>query len=227
MNKTNLSIAKTLASSVALATGIFLVSLPSTALAQHGHTQTGHAGHAQGSSGADSMSGMHSMKMGTTAMQKLKRLKGKQFDVAFLSQMIKHHQAALTMARDARPTLKDEHVREHAQNIVTSQTKEIGEMTALLRADYKSKPSAAQMILMEADMKGMMSMKASGDRMFLEMMIPHHQGAVDMSRLALTNGANPKAKALANRIIKEQSAEIADFQSLLKHGVGKGEAHAH
>jgi uncharacterized protein (DUF305 family) len=73
----------------------------------------------------------------------------------------------------------------------------------------------------------MMSMKPSGDAMFLQMMIPHHQGAVDMSRLALRNSTSPKVKALANRIIKAQNAEIADFRKMLAGGVGKGQAHSH
>jgi len=197
------------ASALAAAT---MALAPVGAYAQHGAMQHSGGGH---------------MKMGTSAMQSLRALRGKPFDVAFLSQMIAHHQAALKMSRDARPTLKDEHVQEHAQQIITSQTKEIREMGALLKTDYKAAPSAAQMNRMKADMKGMMSMKPSGDHMFLEMMIPHHQGAVEMSRLALKNSASPKVKALASRIIKEQNAEIADFRKMLAQGTGKGQAHSH
>ena len=176
---------------------------------QHGKMQPGH------------------MKMGMASMGSLAKLKGKQFDVAFLSQMIAHHQAALTMSRDARPSLKDTHVREHAQEIIASQTKEIREMGALLQTDYKTKPSMAQMNTMKADMKGMMAMKPTSDHMFLEMMIPHHQGAVEMSQLALKNSSSPKVKALASRIIKDQNAEIADFKKMLAKGVGVGAAHSH
>ena len=162
----------------------------------------------------------HSMKMGMSGMQSLRSLRGKAFDIAFLSQMIPHHQGALKMARDARPTLKDAHVKEHAQQIITDQTKEIREMGALLKNDYKTQPVAAHMNRMKADMKGMMAMKPKGDHEFLEMMIPHHQGAIDMSRLALKNSSSPKIKALANRIIKEQAAEIADFRKMLAGGHG-------
>ena len=204
------------------AAAVIAIAGPTGAASASAAAAPQHAGHApQQHSG-----GGHSMKMGMAAMQSLRKLKGKQFDVAFLSQMIAHHQAALTMTRDARPTLKDTHVREHAQAILTSQTKEIREMGALLQNDYKTKPSAAQMNLMKADMKGMMAMKPNGDHMFLEMMIPHHKGAVDMSRLALKNSSSPKVKALANRIIKEQAAEIADFQKMLKAGGGASAAAA-
>ena len=71
---------------------------------------------------------------------------------------------------------------------------------------------------MKADMKGMMAMKHTGDRMFLQMMIPHHQSGIDMSRLALEKSASPRVKALAGRIIKEKTAEIKDFQKLLQSG---------
>jgi uncharacterized protein (DUF305 family) len=193
-----------------------LGALPATtaAFAQHGGAHGAQQGHGP-------------VRMGTSALQSLRALRGKPFDVAFLSQMIAHHQAALKMARDARPTLQDEHVQEHAQEIITSQTKEIREMGALLKNDYHTAPSAAQMTRMKADMQGMMRMKPAGDRMFLEMMIPHHQGAVDMSRLALRNSASPKVKALANRIIKAQATEIADFRRMLSQGVGKGASHSH
>ena len=49
--------------------------------------------------------------------------------------------------------------------------------------------------------------QASGaefDRMFLEMMIRHHQGAIDMAKTEVAKGANPEAKALAQRIIDAQ-----------------------
>ena len=204
MNKSAFFAASALVATIALA--------PVGAYAQHGNMQHG---------------GGHSMKMGTSAMQSLRSLRGKEFDVAFLSQMIAHHQAALKMARDARPTLKDEHVQEHAQEIITSQTKEIREMGALLKNDYKTGPTAAHMQRMHADMKGMMSRKPGGDRIFLEMMIPHHQGAVDMRRLALKNSSSPKVKALAERKREEEAAEIADFRKMLSRGVGKGQSHSH
>ena len=51
--------------------------------------------------------------------------------------------------------------------------------------------------------------------MFAEMMIPHHQQAVDMSDLALKKSTNPKILDLAQRIKSEQSSEIIQMQSWL------------
>jgi uncharacterized protein (DUF305 family) len=67
---------------------------------------------------------------------------------------------------------------------------------------------------MDAAMKKMMDdMHAPGytgnpDVDFLAMMIPHHQGAVDMARLALIYGNDPLTRRLAEEIIASQTVEI-------------------
>jgi uncharacterized protein (DUF305 family) len=54
------------------------------------------------------------------------------------------------------------------------------------------------------------------DEMFLEMMIPHHQMAVDMSEQALKEAEHPELKKLAQKIKNEQSAEIKLMQGYLE-----------
>jgi uncharacterized protein (DUF305 family) len=54
------------------------------------------------------------------------------------------------------------------------------------------------------------------DRMFLQMMITHHQGAIQMSQTELARGSNPAARQLAQRIITAQQAEISQTQTLLQ-----------
>ncbi|MEK9178628.1 MAG: DUF305 domain-containing protein, partial [Patescibacteria group bacterium] len=46
------------------------------------------------------------------------------------------------------------------------------------------------------------------DRVFIEQMIPHHQGAIDMAELALENAFHQEIKDLANDIIEAQKSEI-------------------
>ena len=53
------------------------------------------------------------------------------------------------------------------------------------------------------------------DRDFLEMMIPHHQGAIDMAVVLLKYGRDEKLKRLAQSIIVEQGQEIAYMRTLL------------
>ena len=54
-----------------------------------------------------------------------------------------------------------------------------------------------------------MSYSGDPDRDFANMMIPHHQGAVDMAELELRFGHNERLKRLAQGIIVEQQQEIA------------------
>lgn len=53
------------------------------------------------------------------------------------------------------------------------------------------------------------------DVMFLQMMIPHHQQAIDISNLALKTSKDPELLLLAQTIIKAQSAEITQMKSWL------------
>ena len=54
------------------------------------------------------------------------------------------------------------------------------------------------------------------DVMFLQMMIPHHQQAIDMSNLALTRSTNTELLALAKKIATDQAAEIIQMRAWLK-----------
>jgi uncharacterized protein (DUF305 family) len=56
---------------------------------------------------------------------------------------------------------------------------------------------------------------SSDDIMFLQMMIPHHQQAIDMSDLALTKSADSELLALAKDIRDEQAAEIVKMKAWL------------
>ena len=57
---------------------------------------------------------------------------------------------------------------------------------------------------------------APADVMFAQMMIPHHQQAVEMSELAETHASSPEVKALAARIKTEQGPEIAKMKKWLQ-----------
>ena len=56
---------------------------------------------------------------------------------------------------------------------------------------------------------------SSDDVMFLQMMIPHHQQAIDISDLALTKSADSELLALAKNIRDEQAAEIVKMKAWL------------
>ena len=53
------------------------------------------------------------------------------------------------------------------------------------------------------------------DKDFVEMMVPHHQGAIDMAKLLLRYGENEKLKYIAQEIIVTQQQEIAAMRKAL------------
>ena len=165
------------------------------------------------SSGSDSMN-HDALKPGTRGLDALKALHGKEFDIAFLSQMIAHHQAAVEMAKQALSNAKRPETKADAQRVIDAQTQEIKQMTGWLQEWYQTTPSADQQSLARDDMKAMMSMPVSDDHMYFDMMTPHHQGAIDMSQLADERAARPEVKDLARKIITAQQAEIQKYQEM-------------
>ena len=54
------------------------------------------------------------------------------------------------------------------------------------------------------------------DHDFVKMMIPHHQGAIDMAKAVLLHGKDPQMRRLAQEIITDQQSEIQLMQLWLK-----------
>ena len=84
---------------------------------------------------------------------------------------------------------------------------------------YAGKPRAQNMempgmsdsmkMMMGDEMKKMEAMTGKDfDIHFLDMMTPHHAGAVTMAKEALTKAEHPEIKTMSNNIIKAQEAEI-------------------
>ncbi len=61
------------------------------------------------------------------------------------------------------------------------------------------------------------------DERFIDAMAPHHQGAVDMARVALANAEHPEIQQLAENIISSQEAEIEELRSIKEEQFGDPE----
>jgi uncharacterized protein (DUF305 family) len=148
-------------------------------------------------------------------------------DIMFAQQMIMHHQQAVEMSDLAQTRAANAQVKQLAAQIKAAQAPEIATMNKWLTAWGEAPMPAGthDMGGMNHGMPGMMSdadlaklKAASGkefDKQFLQMMIAHHKGAIEMARTEQTAGSNPDAKALAGNIIQTQQAEIDTMQKTL------------
>ena len=143
----------------------------------------------------------------------LEKLSGKAFDRAFLSMMIPHHQAALDMSRAVLPVSKDAHVKVWATNIIRSQQAEIGTMTALLKPLGGPDPRMAAMMNSMKSMGMKVKDAKNPDVAFVQGMLPHHDSAIDMSKIALQRSSDPKVLSIAQDIVLAQAKEMYAFRT--------------
>lgn len=147
-------------------------------------------------------------------------------DMSFAQAMIPHHQQAIDMAKLAGEKATDSKVKDLATRIEGAQDPEIEKMNTMLEQWGASmEESMPGMDHGSMSMPGMMTdeemqklEKATGaefDKMWVQMMIKHHQGAIDMANTELKSGSNADAKALAQQIVDAQQAEIDEMQGML------------
>ena len=142
--------------------------------------------------------------------------------------MIAHHEQAIEMAEIALdPNIRaSPEVIDLATRIKGAQDPEVQLMTGWLTA-------AGEPVVMDASeghdmssMDGMMTAEQMDtmaamtgtefDRMWIEMMIAHHEGAIGQSQTVKTNGSNADVLALADQIITAQQGEITEMKALLQ-----------
>ncbi len=156
--------------------------------------------------------------------ESLKPLKGKEFGVMFLKQMIHHHQMAVEMGELATKNTKRAELNQLGKQIISAQKAEIEKMRGWLKSWHAETAAMAQMPGMEKMMQEMDTMKAAKDadfdKMFLEHMTHHHQGAVEMAKLVDGRSDRAELKQLAGNIIKDQTKEIEQMKSWEKSWFG-------
>jgi uncharacterized protein (DUF305 family) len=150
----------------------------------------------------------------------------KPFDLQFIDQMTVHHEGAIMSSEHMISDSKQPELRELAENIEESQSEQIEQMQEWRDEWYPDSEQTSGMPagamgemmgdgMMGGSMQEMMGGEAT-DEMFLRMMIPHHQMAVDMSEKALDKAERPELKDLACKIRDEQKAEIELMEGYLE-----------
>jgi hypothetical protein len=140
-------------------------------------------------------------------------------DIMFAQMMIPHHRQAVEMGTLAETRASSPAVATLAAQIKEEQAPEITQMKTWLKEANAPLEMGHEMVmkglLTDADLKRLAA--ASGqefDRLFLEGMIGHHLGAIEMAKVVL-DSSNSAVRNLAEAIISSQGKQIAEMKTLL------------
>ncbi len=138
----------------------------------------------------------------------------------YLSQMVPHHQDAITAARQMQRSDRPE-MRQLGQSIVRTQAAEVGRMEGWLEQWYRQSPAPSPSGTTMPDLSGL-----SGDQLdktFLQFMIPHHMMAIMMSQQLLMHGQaqHPEVADFARKVREDQGAEVRTMRQYLTQWVGQ------
>lgn len=144
----------------------------------------------------------------------------------FIIQMVPHHRAAIEMSENILRYTKNDGLIEIAENIISEQTKSIENMQAIQRSCGKHINTCCKVkkyqCKVDQIMKIMfsdMSRAYSDNRIncdFIREMIPHHMGAIRMSKNALEYDICLELKPILNAIISSQEEGVCQMRNLLK-----------
>lgn len=143
-------------------------------------------------------------------------------DVMFARMMIPHHEQAVELAAMVPQHTTNPDMIALAAEILKAQQPEINVMkTQLAQWGVTSDESSEH----DAHMSGMVDSAtmaklktlqgADFDKLWLESMIDHHKGAIEMAQNEVANGQNPDMIALAGNIVAAQQAEIDKMKTML------------
>ena len=146
-------------------------------------------------------------------------------DVAFATNMIPHHQQAVESSAMVPDRSTNAELAALAQQISAAQQPEIDVMKVFLvqwnenpddNSGHGGHGNTMQGMVDAAAMTKLESLNgAEFDKLWLESMVSHHQGAIEMAKAEIANGDNVDAKTLAKNIVATQEAEIGQMKQML------------
>jgi uncharacterized protein (DUF305 family) len=194
-----------------LAVAFLLAACGGTGGSQQG-SESGGGGHGQMDHG---QMGHGSMGMGSGEMARQMVLEnGEYSDRRFIDAMVPHHQGAIDMAEVALTNAEHERIKQLSRAIISTQQAEIKELKSIKEEEFGTSQVPMQMSPQQMQMMGMMTdlqelaNREPFDKAFIDAMIPHHQSAIVMAKVAYQESENPRIKELAKNIVSAQQSEI-------------------
>jgi uncharacterized protein (DUF305 family) len=140
-------------------------------------------------------------------------------DIMFAQMMIPHHQQAVLMSNLALKTSSNPDIIALAKEIKAAQQPEINQMKVWLTKAGAPLEMGHSMgmggMLTDSEIATLSAAKgADFDKLFLQGMIAHHQGAIHMAQMVL-DSSNAEAAKLGNDIVESQTKQITYMQGLL------------
>ena len=165
-------------------------------------------------------SGMVMGRMKMTHMNMTGMVMPVRSELEFIRGMVAHHQEAVDSARVVLKNTERPQLREFAAGVVEAQEREIETLRGWLGAWYPNAPKNAPYAPMMRALPDATPDEA--DRAFIEDMVVHHEGAIDMSKRFLTGKfeKRPQTEALAREIIDAQTDEVDTLRGWLRSWYG-------
>ena len=140
-------------------------------------------------------------------------------DIMFAQMMIPHHQQAVDMSTLAETHTTKPEVLALAKQIKDAQAPEIKQMTTWIKSSGAGMEMGHDMgmggMLSDEQMTALDNAQgADFDKLYLEGMIAHHEGAIEMAQM-ITGSTNAEAKELGGNIVTSQTAEIEKMKQML------------
>jgi uncharacterized protein (DUF305 family) len=136
-------------------------------------------------------------------------------DGPYVHVMAKHHEEAIRIANLAATKATSASVKTLAKNIVGNQQKELAELKQFMTTVAEDMAPSSMAMMKKMPVENLDKASGAGfDRLFLDMMIEHHQDALTMTRAAKL--VMPGVQAFARRTTERQEAELKELQALRK-----------
>lgn len=141
---------------------------------------------------------------------------GEYSDERFIDMIAAHHQMAIEMAQVEQENGEIPELQQIADDIVSSQQSEIEELRSIKEEQFGSSELPTMMNSEDQMMSGMvmpgeLEQQGSVDREFIDSMLPHHAGAIDLASIARMQSDNPDIQRLSRNIIDAQAREIGEM----------------